>query len=267
MPDGSPLDKFVISDISVVCPECAYPFSTPSVLSMPNPERNTPVEADLHRVLPHPSVRGALVAMCPSCRYAWWLAAFKPHSYLPILLVPTPEIGHSKKYGFAMLEGRKHNESMLDLALLALNGAWCAREELEAGLVEQKEVQRWLKLAARELEAAMNDISWKGNTARYTYILAEILRQMGDFANAASRLASVDESCNLPRELIDHQLALCKAGTAEPTLLPPHLVEQIFRIRPIAEDITSAAETPYVPTEEEILALLKEIENPTPMAR
>jgi hypothetical protein len=267
MPEASSLEKFVIVDISVICPECEYPFATPSLLSMPNPDRNTPVEADLHRVLPHPSVRGALIAMCPSCRYAWWLAAFRPHNYLPVLLVPTPEVGFSKKFGFAMLEGRKHNETMLDLALLALNGAWCAREEVEAGLGEHKEVQRWLKLAARELEAAMSDTSWRGNTARYTYILAEILRQMGDFANAANRLQSVDSSCLLPRELIDHQLAMCNAGTAEPTLLPPHLVEEIFKLRPIVEDAYSEPQIPYVPSEEEIQALLKEIENPTPMAR
>ncbi len=225
-------EDFVVIDISVVCPGCEYPFATPSLVNMPGPTRDTPVEADLHRILPHPAIRGAMVAMCPACQYTWWITAFRPHHYVPDLLVPTPDVEFSKKFGYAVLAGRKRGENLLELALLALNGAWCAREEATAGLSQKNDLPRWLKLAAQELDTAMKDASWQGNTHRYNYIMAEILRQMGDFQAALNLFNGLDKRSMLPRELIDHQIAMSRAGNSEPTLLPPHLVEEIFRLRP-----------------------------------
>ena len=240
------IEDFIVIDISVVCPDCQYPFATPSVANMPSPTRDTPVEADLHRILPHPSIRGALVAMCPACQYTWWITAFRPHNYVPDLLVPAPDVEFSKKFGFAVLNGRKRGEDLLDLAILALNGAWCAREEAAAGMTQKNDLPRWLKLAAQELDKAMKDPSWQGNTQRYNYIMAEILRQMGDFENALSLFATLDRRSMLPRELIDHQISISRAGNSEPTLLPPHLVEEIFRLRPVPQASVNLQNTPQL---------------------
>jgi hypothetical protein len=238
------IEDFILVDISVVCRDCQYPFATPSLIHMPSPTRDTPVEADLHRILPHPSIRGTLVAMCPSCQYTWWLSAFSPHHYVPDLLVPTPDVEFSKKFGFAVLGGRKRGEDLLDLAMLALNGAWCAREEATAGLAQKNDLPRWLKLAAQELDTAMKDPSWQGNTHRYNYMMAEILRQMGDCESALRLFTSLDRRSMLPRELIDHQIAMARAGNCEPTLLPPHLVEEIFKIKNLPPPAVNLQNTP-----------------------
>jgi hypothetical protein len=219
---------FIIQAASVVCPLCEFTFATPNLAYMPNPNRLTPVEADLHRVLPDPGVRGALVTVCPSCTYAGWLALFQTVYIIPALLVPTPLLAYSKKFGFALLSARKLNEPLLDRAILAMNGLWCAREELAAGIGNQKDVTRWYKVATIELSQAMEDKSWSGNTSRYSYILGELLRQMGDFHGAVRYLETVDRRSMLPKEVVDHQIRMAKEGNSSPILLPPYLVEKVF---------------------------------------
>ena len=229
MQDGT---EFLIKDTSVICPSCDYPFATPNLDTMPNLTADTPVEADLHRVLADPAARGALIAVCPACTYAWWISAFSSHHFVPDLLVPAPPVEYSKKFGVAIVSGRKTKEPLLDMALLAMNGYWCAREEVAAGIGNASEIQRWLKLAVKELKTAMEDASWQANTSRYNYILGELLRQMSDFHGAVSCLQAVDRRSLLPRELVDHQISLAKAGCADPILMPPRLVDEVFRLSP-----------------------------------
>ncbi len=224
--------EFLIKDISVVCPACEYAFATPNLDSMPNITADSPIEADLHRVLPDPAIRGALIAVCPACTYAWWLSAFASHHFVPDLLVPAPPVEFSKKFGVAVVSGRKRKEPLLDMALLAINGYWCAREEVATGSGNASEIQRWLKLAVKELKTAMEDASWQANTSRYSYLLGELYRQMGDFHSAVNYLQVVDRRSMLPRELVDHQISLAKAGSAEPILMPPRLVDAVFGLTP-----------------------------------
>ncbi len=229
--------EFVINDTSIVCRACDYPFATPNLEKMPNLTPESLVEADLHRVITNPAVRGSLVAVCPACTYSWWISAFRPHHFVPDLLVPAPPVDYSKKFGVAIVSGRKQGEPLLDMAILAMNGYWCAKEEVAAGLGLEAEIGRWLKLAVRELKAAMEHASWQANTSRYTYILGELLRQMGDFHGAFSCFQKVDRKSLLPSELVEHQMNMAKEGKAQPTLLPARLVDQIFRLSPPVLDL------------------------------
>ena len=224
--------EFVLKESSLVCPDCDYPFATLDLVSMPNLVAESAVEADLHRILDDPAIRGALIAVCPACTYAWWISAFRSHHFVPDLLVPAPPIEYSKKFGVAIVSGRKHGEPLLDTAILAMNGYWCAREEVAAGTGNATEIGRWLKLAVKELKTAMEHESWQGNTSRYSYILGELLRLMGDFHGAVSYFQVVDRRSLLPRELVEHQIAEAKSGNSKPVLLPPRLVEEIFRLKP-----------------------------------
>ncbi|HEY9760367.1 MAG TPA: hypothetical protein V6C97_34735 [Oculatellaceae cyanobacterium] len=236
--------EFVIKDASVICPACEYAFATPSLHTMPNLTADSPVEADLHRILPDPAARGALIAVCPACTYAWWISAFATHHFVPELLVPAPPVEHSKKFGVAIVSGRKQKEPLLDMALLAMNGYWCAREEVAAGAGNPSEISRWLKLAVKELKAAMKDESWQANTSRYNYLLGELLRQSGEFHQAVSHLQAVDRRSLLPKELVDHQIAEAKAGNAEPVMLPPRMVDQVFRLSPPVIELPEPEPTP-----------------------
>jgi len=224
--------EFVIKDTSVVCPVCQYPFATANLDRMPNLVAESSVSADLHRVLTDPAVRGALIAVCPSCTYAWWISAFRPHHFVPDLLVPSPPVEYSKKFGLAIVSGRKHKEPLLDMAILAMNGYWCAREEVATGIGNASEIPRWLKLAVQELKAALEHESWQANTSRFSYILGELYRQMGDFHHAVSYFQVVDRRSLLPRALVEHQIAEAKSGNSEAVLLPPQMVEEIFRLKP-----------------------------------
>lgn len=196
-------------------------FASPTIVTMPTISRDTPVEADLHRVLPDAAVRAALVAMCPACNYTWWVTAYRPHLFKPQLVPPTPLVDSPKKFAHAVLTGRQNQAHALDLALLALNGCWCARE---AGQPHE----RWLDLAGAELEKALKDPEWKGNRGYYHYIMGEICRQSGYFKGAIEHFGAVGPSSMLPRELVERQKVHAVSGDAKPVRLPPDLVETIF---------------------------------------
>jgi len=232
------IQDFIIRESSVVCPSCYTPFATPLVAKMPEISAQSTVEADLHRILPDAVIRGSLIAICPTCLYSWWSTAFPGHFFVPQLLTPAPAIEFPKKFAHAVLTGRNNGSHPLDRALLALNGCWCARETfLNAGPERaadyKAENEKWLVLAAKELEEALADDSWQGNRARYSYTMGELCRQLGDFHKAVKYFDTVDRRAMLPFELVQHQREMAVNGQSHPVTLPPQLVEQIFLPKPI----------------------------------
>ncbi|HEY9714463.1 MAG TPA: hypothetical protein V6C72_13410 [Chroococcales cyanobacterium] len=233
------IEEFAIKDTSVICPSCNTVFATPVIARMPNITKDSAIEADLHRVMPDARIRAALLSMCPACIYTWWQSAFSAHYILPQLVVESPEIEYSKKFGYAVKSGRENGAHSLDTALMALNGCWCAREEHQAagtvGTAEYHAVNdRWLMLAAQELEAALADSEWEGNRSRYHYIMGEVLRQLRYFDQAVKHFNIVDRRSMLPRQLVEHQKQLAEAQNYEPTRLPPFIVEELFLSKPPA---------------------------------
>lgn len=196
-------------------------FATPSIVRMPNITRDSKIEADLHRVLPDAAIRAALVAMCPACSYTWWISSFRPHLFKPGFVPPTPIIDHPKKFAHAVLTGRQNQAHALDLALLALNGGWCAREGGNPS-------ERWLELAGGELEKALKDNSWDGNRSYYHYVMGELCRLSGDFKKAVNQFNLVGPESMLPKELVERQKVLAVSGNDAPALIPPHLVEMLY---------------------------------------
>ena len=212
---------FKLRHLTVVCPECETVFATFELARTPPVDKNTPIEADLHRILPDPELRAALLATCPNCLHTWWLSSFSEHYFLPQVVPDTPPLEPSKKFAHAVQTGRKNNVHFLDRAVLALNGYWCSREE---GLTGEK----FLKLARTEMAAALKDTSWVGNRGRYNYLMAEILRLLGEFAEADQYYQKVDRNSRLPRELTEKMRSFAQGGNKAPVRLPPHSVEEIF---------------------------------------
>src|SRR5215470_2289115 len=97
------IEEFTLRQTTMVCTVCNSMFSTPCLATMPNITRDTVVEADLHRVLPDPAIRAALIAMCPACGYTWWVTAFRTHLFRPELVPPAPLVEHPKKFAHAVL--------------------------------------------------------------------------------------------------------------------------------------------------------------------
>lgn len=223
------IEDFTIRTVSVECPDCTEVFATRTIVRMPNLTRDSLVETDLHRVLPHPSVRSALVAMCPQCLYTWWFSVFKEDTMLPLLASPSPDIPDAKRFAHAVLTGRKKGAHPLDRAVLALNGAWCAREAGE-------DQSKWLELAGQELDEALKDQEWEGNRSRYHYIMGEVCRMLGDFHGAVRNYNLVDRRSNLPKSLVDHQRQEAINGNPSPIMLPPDYVEAIFIPKPFNLD-------------------------------
>lgn len=215
------IKEFTLRQVTVVCPACNSLFCTPTLESMPNITPESIVEADFHRVLPDPAIRAALVAICAACGYTWWITAFARHLFKPKLVPATPVIDYAKKFAHAVLTGRKEKAHVLDLALLALNGLWCARE---AG----QSPERWLDLAGQEMERALLDESWHGNREYYNYLMGEICRQAQDFKGAVKNFCRVGVRSMLPPELIERQKMMAIAGNHEPVVLPAHLVQALF---------------------------------------
>ncbi len=219
------VEEFTLSQAIVVCPTCNASFCTPQLTNMPIITSTTPVETDLHRILPNGAIRAALVGFCKECGYAWWITAFKTKSLLPDTLTADEysmeRLQYPRKFASAFITGKKQGVSSRELALLALNGGWCARE---AGLA----TDRWLELAAEELQKALADKTMTGNRGYYHYIMGEIYRQLKQFDKALSHFNRVNYHSRLPRELVLRQKVQTTAGDSGPTLLPPYLVELLF---------------------------------------
>ena len=222
--ENAKTNEFIIAKITVVCPMCSNMFATDYIEHMQDLSINSKVEADLHRVIDDKMVRTALLSMCPACLYTWWFSSFKTHYMLPQLVVDAPSISCSKKFAHAILSGRQFNAHALDTAVLALNGWWLARENDEPA----KSVWNWLELSIIELEKALADTTINFNKSRYSYILAELLRQSQDFAKALTYFKQVDKRAMLPTQLVDSQFKLAIDKDSTPKFLSPALIEQIF---------------------------------------
>ncbi len=221
MPLTQVIENFTLRLTTLVCPACNSMFGTFTLVGMPEITPRTWIETDLHRVLPDADLRGALVAVCPACEYASWVTAFTERVIDPRILPSAPVMQPAKKFAQAVLTGRQNKIHALDISLLALNGCWCAREAAEPH-------ERWLALAGKELERALQDEEWQDNRHYYHYIAGEVCRQMSDFHGAVRHYNKVVPQIRLPKELIDSQKVRAIAGDCDPSLLPPHLVEQLF---------------------------------------
>ena len=215
---------YTLRRICVICPKCEVVFATTQVARKPNVSIESKVEADLHRVLPDGVIRASNLATCPECIYTWWLSSFAQSFVLPQMAPDAPPVENSKKFGHAVLTGRKENAHALDTAMVALNGYWCARED-------HQNADKWLELVVKELEKALADESWFGNRSRYNYIMGEMYRLKGDFHSAVRLFNQVDRRSVLPKELVDHQIHQAKIGNSKPVLLPPHIIRAVFKIK------------------------------------
>jgi len=216
------IQGIIIELKSLACPSCKQIFAAPMIEHMPPMDVMTPMETDLHRILPDGLVRSSMVAICPNCVYAWWTTSFELAGVDPESLAKTPEVEYSKKFAHAVLTGRKIQAHSIDRAILALNGYWCARE---CG----SETMRWLTLAAQEFVTALSDEEWYGNRDRFHYLLAETYRLLGDFKNAIKEYGRVQaDNAKLPQQLIDQQKTYAMRKWPDPVALDPSFVRLIF---------------------------------------
>lgn len=214
-------DGYVLKDIAVICLGCSVTFVTSCLTAVPPVTEYDAVEADMHRVLPDACLRGALIAVCPECGFASWTAKLKRSSINPEILPEPMVIEHSKKYALAVKTGRARHLDALDLAYIAVNGLYCAREAGE-------DAELWLELAAYEQRRGMGGELLLPPTGPDHLIMAELYRQLKNFDQALIEydLALADE--DMPKELIAQQKMLTAAGNSDPTILPPFLVRIVF---------------------------------------
>jgi hypothetical protein len=198
---------------------------------MPEMNLTLPIEADLHRVLPYSAIRACLITVCPQCQYSWWTNTFNRHYFLPVGISETPTVDHARKFAHAILTGRKNSFHILDQALLAMNGYWCAKES-------NQDPDKWLSLAIQEISAALADKNWQGNRSRYYYLLAEFLRLNGRFEQSLKAFNLVDSDANLPQNLIDNQKSLAHKQNKDAVLLSNEQVREIFFPKLKIESIT-----------------------------
>jgi hypothetical protein len=219
------IEEFSLRQATVTCPVCETTFATPHLINMPIITAESPIETDLHRALPNGAIRAALIGSCEACGYSWWITAFKVESVLSDSLTAdeysVERLKYPRKFADAFMTGRRKRVPAQELAMLALNGGWCARE---AGLPHE----RWLELAHEELTKAIADRSAAGNRGYYNYIMGELCRQQKNFEAAISHFNKVTSHSRLPRELVVRQKVQATAGDPSPTRLPPYLVEAIF---------------------------------------
>lgn len=215
------VEGFILKHISVSCPECECSFATPTLLDLPPVTEYDTVEADLHRVLPEPELRGALIAVCPHCNYSTWTVRFKLSSLSAEMLPDSPQLQHSKKFALAVKYAREKGVSPLDVAFIALNGLYSARESGE-------EPELWLELAAYEQSRGITEESLVPANGQDHLIMAELWRQLGSFDRSIEQYEKAAADEFIPKELIEQQIALARVGNNQPTMLAPYIVRDIF---------------------------------------
>lgn len=216
------IDGYKLRDCIVVCPECTAPFFTTRLEDAPLISSLDIVEADLHRVYPDPEIRASLLALCPICKYCTWIFGLETYQSD---LADAPEssfVSPSKKFAMAVKSARAKNIHSLDVAYLALNGLWCAREAGESDEV-------WLELAAYEHQKGLQDHAARPQDDGLSHLMmGELWRQLKQFDAAVEeyKLALLDPT--LHHEIAQHQIDLCSRQQFMPTALPARITTAIF---------------------------------------
>jgi len=221
---------FTLSPAKLECPACNRDFVAAIPASVSAVSYKTPFETDLHRVYSSPSFRASGIGMCKACGYAWWLKAFKINlavdcNATAVLEETTAENGEEllRKFALAYVCGKQHSSNHLELGLIALNAAWCARD----GQIEDL---RWPAIAREELERALRNPSSRMDRGFYQYLLGELCRQQSDFHSALSHFDKAIAGERLPEQLITRQKVQARCADASATMLPPYLVETMFAV-------------------------------------
>jgi hypothetical protein len=214
-------EAFVLRDRSVVCPDCQSIFGTRVLQDLPPVCDSDIVEADLHRVLPHAGLRAALVTVCPDCGYADWVAKFGVSIIAPTLLPPSPALTPTKRFAMAVKHARKQGLHPLDIAYVALNGLYAARESGENDVP-------WLELCAFEQSRGLEPENLVVETGSDHLTMAELWRQMGHFDRALDEYAKSGMDGTVPIELIRQQEQSARVGDSTATRLSPWMVRLIF---------------------------------------
>ena len=227
------IDGFILEEAAVLCPECQTPFRTEVMVETRGLNSTDVVEADMHRVFPSANLRGNLLSLCPECKFCAWTSQFAPYNIRPELIRTQGDIVGAKKYALAVKWAREKKQHSLDIAFIALNGLWCARESGEPD-------QLWLELSLFEHEKGLESSFFVPEDNGMTHlIMAELYRQSRNFEAAAEhyKLAAQDKS--IIKEILEHQMQLCAKGASSVTALPLRIVRLLFNI---AEDGANSKE-------------------------
>ncbi|MBY0551000.1 MAG: hypothetical protein K2W95_27225 [Candidatus Obscuribacterales bacterium] len=237
MPERS-ISGFKLSSAVVVCPECRAPFHKELLTDIPPLSPEDVVEADLHRVFPDPIIRASLLGVCPECKYCAWSTSFGNSNLNPALARREPLLPYTKKYAVAVKCARSRNMHPLDIAFIALNGLWCAREAGEDDLL-------WLELVAYEHSRGMTDYpSVQDEDGMAHLMMAEIWRQLKQFDQARREYELALNDATIMPEIIRHQIGLCDRKVSAITALPLHVVRQLFPEEEKETQAKEAAEEP-----------------------
>ncbi|MBX9690334.1 MAG: hypothetical protein K2X27_26710 [Candidatus Obscuribacterales bacterium] len=236
------IDGFVLEQAVVLCSECQVPFSTELLVESRKLNSSDVIEADLHRVFNDPELRSVLLSCCPVCKYCGWTSSFKPFHLKPELLRNEKRIEPSKKFALAVKWAREKNMHSLDVAFIALNGLWCARE---AGEMDNL----WLELAIFEHEkgVAASPVCPKDDGMTHL-IMGELYRQHRDFDKALYEYGLAEQDQSVSKEILQHQIMMAKRGLSGITALPLKIARLYFEI----EDLNTAgspAQTDFQPNQ------------------
>ncbi len=228
------IDGFILEEAVVGCPECQQPFTTEIVVESRKVNTTDTIEADLHRVFKDAELRSALLSCCPVCKYSAWTSAFKPFRLKPELLRREAKIEPSKKYALAVKWARQNKVHSLDIAFIALNGLWCAREAGEADSL-------WLELAIYEHEKGVSSSPQRLCDDGMTHlIMGELYRQSRNFEKAVSEYQLASEDRTVSREILSHLNMMANRGFSDAIALPLRLARLYFEIEEVAEPMNFA---------------------------
>lgn len=218
------IDGFILDEAVVVCPECQTPFRTEVLVETRPLNISDIVEADLHRVFTDAALRAAFLSLCPECKYCAWASQFQPFNIRPELVKPQAEIEPARKYALAVKWAREKKIHNLDIAFIALNGLWCAREANEPDAL-------WLELAIFEHEKGMETSTVKAEDDGVTHlIMGELYRQARNFPAAIEQYTLAGTDPSIIKEILDHQRQMCAKGLSHVTALPLRIVRMLFDI-------------------------------------
>lgn len=173
-----------LADIGVKCHNCGITFVSKQIpLIVDTGQRNSELrlilEGNSEQFEPY------TVCTCPSCGLADWATAFGKTDEMAVLnqALSTPHL----QFRTAALAAERTGKSFHAIGLFYLYAAWCA-DDINA-IPQAREYRR---LAVEAFYKSLTDGSCPpSQRAEIEYLIGELLRRSGDFANSVEYLKEV----------------------------------------------------------------------------
>lgn len=182
--DSLASNPLYVAEVAVKCLRCGIAFKSRQLpVLIDTGRRNSELRQDFKGVLPQ--LEPYAILTCPGCGKADWSHNFAITEEQAIM--SQAKSAYHLQFRSAALDAEREGRSMYDVGMLYLHAAWCADDDNA-----QPQAGEYRRLAASSFRKCLEDGSCPAdNKVEIEYLIGELLRRAGEFAEARSHLNDV----------------------------------------------------------------------------